>query len=248
MGLRRARRVSSLLVFLALLGACSASESGDDLISGEALYSQGNEELIIRHFFGDREGGFFVDVGCYDWKELSTTLYLEKHLGWSGIGIDANAQHARGYAENRPNTQFMNYIVTDHSDTEATLFLAVGAEGVSSTSEAFIRSFFDIFFGGAEPELREVTVPTITLNDTLDRNGITRIDFLSMDIEGHEPTALAGFDIERFRPELVCIESARNAHEFGAYFGAHGYELIVDYLEYDIANLYFRPKPLSVAR
>lgn len=235
----------------AVLGvcACSPSENSETseseesiLTSGRKLYSQENEELIIRHFFGDRRGGFFVDVGCYDWKQLSTTLYLEKHLGWSGIGVDANAQHARGYQENRPNTRFLNYIVTDHSDTEETFFLAVGAEGVSSTSDRFIRDFFASFFPGAEPEIREVTVPTITLDDLLARNGVSRIDFLSMDIEGHEPAALAGFDIERFRPELVCIESPGHPGEIAAYFEAHGYERIDAYLAHDPVNRYYRPK------
>ena len=34
------------------------------------------------------------------------------------------------------------------------------------------------------------TVPTITLNDLLDREGVKVIDLLSMDIEQHEPQAL----------------------------------------------------------
>jgi hypothetical protein len=61
-----------------------------------------------------------------------------------------------------------------------------------------------------------------------------------MDIEGHEPKALAGFDIERFRPELVCIE-AGNREEIVDYFTQHGYERIEKYLEYDKVNWYFTP-------
>ena len=30
-----------------------------------------------------------------------------------------------------------------------------------------------------------------------------------MDIEGSEAKALAGFDMERFRPDLICIERSR---------------------------------------
>jgi hypothetical protein len=50
------------------------------------LYSQWNEELLIRDFFGDRRDGTFLDVGCADYKRLSTTYYLEERLGWSGGG------------------------------------------------------------------------------------------------------------------------------------------------------------------
>ena len=85
-------------------------------------------------------------------------------------------------------------------------------------------------------------VPAITLNDLLDRLGVEKIDFLSLDIEGHEPAALRGFDIERFAPELVCIEKPRKSAEILGYFGAHGYERIERYREYDRTNWYFQQK------
>src|SRR5512140_2589670 len=56
---------------------------------GEPLYSQDDEETLIRAFVHDRRGGFFLDVGASDPIRSSTTYYLEKHLGWKGIAIDA---------------------------------------------------------------------------------------------------------------------------------------------------------------
>lgn len=84
-------------------------------LRAKKLYSQFNEELIIRHFFEDRPDGFFVDVGSWHWKMKSTTLYLEKHLGWSGIALDALPEVEAGYLEHRPRTKFYHRIVTDHS-------------------------------------------------------------------------------------------------------------------------------------
>ena len=55
----------------------------------EAKWSETYEELIIRDFFQDREGGVFLDVGCYLPRHLSTTYYLADELGWTGIDIDA---------------------------------------------------------------------------------------------------------------------------------------------------------------
>ena len=92
-------------------------------------------------------------------------------------------------------------------------------------------------------EFGSVDVPTITLNELLDANDVESIDFLSMDIEQGEPAALAGFDIERFRPELVCIEANLNVRErISAYFEEHGYERIDAYLKHDPVNWYFTPK------
>jgi FkbM family methyltransferase len=233
-------------VALLLALACSlppGSKDDDLLTSGKKLYSQFNEELIIRHFFEDRRNGFFVDVGAYQWKDMSTTYYLEEHLGWSGIAVDAIAEYGKGYAEHRPRTKFFAYIVTDHSGTEEKFYVSVGSEGLSSTSKDWIVRFFEVFWPQAQPKIREIRVPTMTLNELLDKNRISAIDFLSMDIEGGEPAALAGFDINRFKPELVCIESSPiNREKIAVYFTIHGYERVEEYLEHDSVNWYYKPK------
>ena len=234
------RAASAFSVVLLLATACGPMEGprppvGSFVESERKLYSQNDEELLIRHYFADRRGGFFLDVGAYHWKEASTTLYLEKHLGWTGIAIDANKEFAEGYAQNRPATKFLSYFVTDHSGGMEKLFLA---GPLSSNVEAHIRSF---------PGLKdfrppEVEVPAITLDDLLDQSGVEKIDFLSMDIELGEPAALAGFDIERFRPDLVCIEASLSVRDrISQYFGDHSYERIEEYLAYDYVNWYFRP-------
>ena len=234
-----------LLAWLALpvSGAADAApeSSPDDLLTkGRALYSQGKEELIIRHFFGDRRGGFFVDVGAYHWRRLSTTYYLERHLGWSGIAVDAIEDFAEGYAKNRPRTKFFSYIVTDHSGTEESFYQAhKAAKGLSSTSRSWVERLSEAFFPGADTGIEEIRVPTITLDELLERHGVEKIDLLSMDIEGGEAAALAGFDIERFRPELVCVEGRPEI--LAEYFGRHGYERIREYEAHDRANRYYKP-------
>jgi hypothetical protein len=85
-------------------------------------------------------------------------------------------------------------------------------------------------------------VPTTTLNRVLEKAGLTKIDFLNMDIELSEPKALAGFDIDRYRPELVCIEAQpETRQQILDYFAEHNYRLIGKYLRVDPTNLYFKP-------
>jgi FkbM family methyltransferase len=234
---RTLQRLALTLIGLTLVAGCPSADRDRILTRGEKLYSQFNEELIIRHFFDDRRNGFFVDVGAYHWKNYSTTYYLEKHLDWSGIAIDAQGGFAAGYRNNRPRSRFFRFIVTDHSGTMETLYLA----GPVSSIEK--RHVSDLDPRAQDIELREVQVPTITLNELLDRNGVSRIDFLSMDIEQAEPKALSGFDIERFRPELVCIEAFPPIRDrIAAYFATHGYERIEAYLRHDEHNWYYTPR------
>jgi hypothetical protein len=96
------------------------------------------------------------------------------------------------------------------------------------------------FVSGRKTE--EVKVPTITLNDLLARLGTKKIDFLSIDIELWEPRALAGFDIDKYRPELVCIEAHHQVRDqILAYFSAHGYARVDVYFLFDQSNWYFTP-------
>lgn len=243
---RRKLFLLTVIVFLPIVFICSlnlkseCALASDILEHGKKLYSQHNEELIIRDFFKDRKNGFFVDVGCSHYEIGSTTYYLEKHLGWSGIGVDALAEFALGYVENRPNTRFFNFIVTDHSWSIEPFYRVVKSSGSSSKSKEWVEWLTTQL--NISKEFQILYVPTITLTDLLEKNGISKIDFLSMDIEGGEEAALNGFDIERFRPKLVCIEMTWNIDKILDYFSRHNYERIDKYLNYDKQNAYFRPK------
>lgn len=201
---------------------------------GPARYSQFAEEWIIRDFFKDRQGGVFVDVGANHYRDSSTTFYLEEKLGWSGLAVEPLAQFAGDYATHRPKTTFLPFFVSDVSDARAKLYVLDEHTVVSSSDRTFTERT------GANP--REMDVPTITMNDLLAKNGIGRFDFLSMDIELSEPKALAGFDIQRYRPELVCIEAHSEVRQWILdYFAKNGYVIVGKYLPADEHNLYFMP-------
>lgn len=245
-----AQRPAKAVVLAATLLACRGPAVGreakgreqparqrDILGSAKPLFSHNKEELVIRDFFQDRRNGFFVDVGCGHPIQDSNTYYLETHLGWSGIGVDALPEMARKWKRLRPASRFFNYVVTDHAGAAASFFRA----------ERRVRDISSLFKpehdpAGGKVESEEIRVPAITLNELLERNGVSRFDLLSMDIEGAEPLALAGLDVERFRPELACVEAKLdNRQPILRYFTAHGYRRIERYLAADPENFYFTP-------
>jgi FkbM family methyltransferase len=208
---------------------------GKKLAQKKQVYSQHNEELIIRDFFQDRRDGVFLDVGCAWPIQYSNTYFLEHELGWSGIGIDALPEYAEAWRVERPRSRFFNFLVTDHVGP-AEKFFRSEVPGISSTEERKV-------FSRHKVKSTEIEVPTTTLTRLLDDNGVARIDLLSLDIEGAELLALHGLDIERFRPKLVCIEWFHAGREkVAAYFAAHGYERIERYVAYDSVNDYYAPK------
>jgi len=201
---------------------------------GPSRNSEHAEEWLIRDFFRDQRDGFFVDVGSSDYKRFSNTYYLEVSLGWSGLAIDAQEEFAADYKRFRPRTRFFSYFVSDRSDATESLFVPDRNRLVASSSKEFSDRY------DASGKAREVR--TITLNDLLDRERVTRIDFLTMDIELAEPKALAGLDIARFRPRLVCVEAHPEIRQqLIDYFTDRKYRLVARYLRADLHNLWFAP-------
>ena len=199
---------------------------------GPSRFTEREEEWIIRDFFQDKKDGVFVDVGANHYRDASKTYYLESRLGWSGLAIEPQQEYAADYPKFRPRTRFRQFFVSDVSNATAQLYVLKSMPLTASSDKEFVEQF------GKPDEVREV--PTITLNDLLKAEGITAIDFLSMDIELHEPKALMGFDIDRFMPAFVCIEALLPVRQqILDYFTAHGYVVVGKYVWVDRENLYF---------
>lgn len=204
----------------------------------KVLYSQGDEELVARDYFQDMHSGVFADIGAGHPVNHSTTCFLERHLGWSGVAVDSLPEYGPLFAELRPKTHFSNYIVTDHSGTLENFYRVGAALGLSSTNPA--RRWGEQILCG-----EQIEVPTITLDDFFDAQGLKHIDFLSIDVEESPVEALASFTIARFRPALVAIEaggrrSGRRA-PIQAYFESNGYELISRYRQSGKPGWFYRP-------
>jgi FkbM family methyltransferase len=208
--------------------------------SGRSEFSQGAEERVARAVFEDARELVFLDVGSAHPQEISTTYYLENRLGWSGIAIDAQPEYGPQYATLRPNTTFVSYFVSDQDDEAETLYRDSRVPVVASNSRQVAEEQTQQAMGNLNIE--ELDVTTISLNTLLTRQGVEHVDFVSMDIEEHEPEALNGFDIEKYAPGLVCIEAhGRTQDELYTYFAEHGYERLDQYLPYDTVNWYFAP-------
>jgi FkbM family methyltransferase len=202
---------------------------------GPGRNSRYAEEWIVRDFFRDARGGVFVDVGANHYRRDSNTYYLETVLGWSGVAVEPQASFAAGYASHRPRTRFLPVFVSDVSDGKATLYVAANNDLIASASKSLVERE-----GGTNIETREAA--TATLDEILDGHGIKAVDFLSMDIELHEPAALKGFSIDRFRPRLAAVEAHPDVRQqILDYFARHRYVVAGRYLRADTENLWFTP-------
>ena len=97
-----------------------------------------------------------------------------------------------------------------------TLYLA----GIQSSLDA------DFYVAGVQ-RTGSVEVPIMTLDQVLeDARAPQPIDFVSIDVEGHDVEVLAGFDLARWRPRLLFIEDVVQSLDLHRHIVARGYRWI----------------------
>ncbi|BAN36208.1 hypothetical protein SCD_n02400 [Sulfuricella denitrificans skB26] len=184
-------------------------------------YSQHGEDALLDLIFGDQKEGFFVEVGCIDGKRFSNTLLFEER-GWKGLCVEAHSGYIGMLKANRPRS-IVCHCAAGEADEDAIFY--ANARGSLSTldksSETRWKRDYAHFFSGFEEQL----VKKMRLSTLLDAHQITKVDILSLDVEGYEIEAIKGLNLSRHRPRVMVIESDELHHEaqLDALILPHGY-------------------------
>ena len=182
--------------------------------------SQNGEDRWLETHFGGKRSGFFVEVGAYDGVNLSNTYHFEQS-GWTGVLVEPDPEMAERCRRERPRSVTFQ-CAAGESVGEISFFKVAGGEEYSTTSlSAAHRERLDHM----GLSWREVRVAVRTLDSILEEARATRVDFVSIDVEGAELAVLKGFDIARWKPAVVIVETntARRHPAIRRYFVAHGY-------------------------
>jgi len=204
----------------ALLWECAAGQSSRD-----RYFSQyGQDAYLDSHVFGRRRNGVFVEVGGFDGVTGSNCLFFEIFRGWNGLLIEAVDEHIEAAREFRRCACIQALIGTG----EPAEFLTVDGgpiqmSGLTSSYDPNRRAWVD-----AQPNacLRTDMRPTERLGDIVRAHNVTKIDLLSIDIEGAEEMVLAGFPFDEIEVACLCVETADNRDPVLAIMQARGYEWI----------------------
>ncbi len=151
--------------------------------------NDGREQALVREFFGNRHG-FFVEVGANQPQTGSQTWHLER-LGWSGILVEPLPELAQKLREARTAKVFAVACSSPKNVGHQLPFYVAGA--LSSLDRERMAPW-------AKPE-SVINVPIRTLDAILEEAGAPNpLDFLSIDVEGHEIEVLRGFDFAHWAP------------------------------------------------
>lgn len=158
---------------------------------------------MLAQIYAGRSVGVCVEVGANDGVHGSTTLFFEQR-GWNCILVEPNPALAMQLRSGRTGRVFE--CAASSQNGVAILQMAEG-EGLAHAVSTIENS------KGAATTLRKhsavvrpVEVKTRRLDDILEEAGVDHINFMSIDVEGHELQALRGLSIDRWRPEIMILE------------------------------------------
>lgn len=165
------------------------------------LYSQDDQDYIVyEEFFKNKKDGFFCDIGGNHPLKINNTLYFEE-LGWNGIAFEPLPYMAKLWAEHRKAKLFPFAL----SDTEGDVIFSIVKDNTGwEDMLSFVKETRNIEY---EYEVEDIKVKTKIFKDIIESEKIEKIDYLSLDVEGHELNVLKGIDFNKVRINVLTIEN-----------------------------------------
>lgn len=161
-------------------------------------YAQHGEDKRLREFFPDKNNGFYIDVGAFHPSLDSVTKHFYDG-GWSGINIEPIPDLFKTFLGERTRDMNLEMAVSDSSGIAEINW--VGQSGLSTFDDKIAQGH-----KGFISEKIRVRVETLAWVCNSYVHG-REIDFLKIDVEGHESAVLRGMYFEWWRPKILCIEA-----------------------------------------
>ena len=131
---------------------------------------------------------------------MNNNTYLLYKKGWRGINIDLDKKNIDLFNFYRKRDLNLNFAISSQ-EGERDLFFYHDKSAIN-TVEKSVANY-------QRAQVKEIKkVKTKTLNSIIENsksNNLT-IDFVSIDVEGHELDVIKGFDLKKYKPKVVIIE------------------------------------------
>ena len=181
------------------------------------------DEKLLKYL--NFENGFFIEAGANDGISQSNTALYEFEYGWKGLLVEPNPKKYFECKERRINSIVENYALVSNSYRGNFINGDFGHQDYTSSLMSMVLDegdWCDDVMRESQKNRREhemvIEVPAITLNKLLEKHNIKNIDFFSLDVEGYEISVLNGFDIERYLPSYMLIETTTFENRISAIF------------------------------
>jgi FkbM family methyltransferase len=170
-------------------------------------YSQcGEDEFLNDNYFKNKKNGVYIELGALDGVLYSNTKFFEDQLNWKGILIEPHPLKFEDLKKNRPNNFLFNNLVSNTEEEQTFLYFVDNYAGVSGILSTLPNEHFTGFYNCVNEPTDKMIMKPKTLTSIIKSTEIDHIDFLSLDVEGHEYEVLLSWDFS-VPIDLILIET-----------------------------------------
>lgn len=192
-----------------------------DIVSGKCnMVSDANESvrfvsqfqqdyfLYVHHFskLRGRRRGTYIDLAANEAIGISNTYIFDTCLGWDGLCVEANPQYHDQLRVYRSCAVVPTCISDDESE-RVEFFMAGPVGGVVSTNK---RAKQWKTHPGQNKKVSSTFMKCRSMKSLMNEKRILHVDYLSLDVEGHELKVLKSFDWERIQIDIITVEVNAN--------------------------------------
>ena len=161
-------------------------------------YSLNAVDLIIDYIFKNKNNGFYLDVGSQHPISNNNTYLLFKR-GWSGINIDLDKKNIDLFNTARPNDINLNSAIS--SDVaEKKLYFYHDKSPINT-----LNKVVSDFQTASVKEIKRIKTTTLDIAlQNLKFNN--KIDYMNLDVEGHEMDIFKAFNLSLYKPSVISVE------------------------------------------
>jgi FkbM family methyltransferase len=170
-------------------------------------YSQcGEDSFLNKYFFKNKQNGIYIELGALDGTLYSNTKFFEDTLNWKGILIEPHPDKYKLLQINRPSNFLFNELVSCNTEPQNFRYFVDEYASISGVENTIPKAHIDVWFDKLPyPQTSKLITPK-TLTEIVKSTNITHIDFLSLDVEGHEYEVLQSWDFS-VPIDLILIEN-----------------------------------------
>jgi hypothetical protein len=161
-------------------------------------YSFNAVDLIIDYIFKNKNNGFYLDVGSQHPISNNNTYLLFKR-GWSGINIDLDKKNINLFNTARPNDINLNLAISSNV-AEKKLYFYHDKSPINTLDKVVSD-----FQTATVKEIKRIKTTTLDIAlQNLKFNN--KIDYMNLDVEGHEMDIFKAFDLSVYKPSIISVE------------------------------------------
>jgi len=175
-------------------------------------YAQCGEDLIVDFVLENRFGisrPTYLDIGAHAPVYLSNT-YLFYRKGGSGVLVEPDPLLWKQIKKSRARDICLNVGVGISSATAADFHIMD-----CRTLNTFSRQDAERYQSQDGHRIEQImSVPLVPVVKIIEENFPATPNFISLDVEGLDLDILKSLDFERFRPEVMCVETLTYTRDF----------------------------------